>query len=318
MSQRKALVIPSSGIGDGCIFLSLCCNLAQAGFKVDCIHTNLSCLNDWIDSYQICSREDFGCCSTAIANQYDVIIINKDSSNFTKTLIETLRKSNCSFYLLSPSSRRGFLASENPPIFCRKDLPLLENLSFFYQNIFKITFFEKKTGIQVPLETTENSKSQKYIAIHASASSTARQWPLRRFMKVCKRLQSLGYRPVFIFWDSPQELELAQRIGSQCEKKVFSQIKPLTSFLNSCMYFIGNDSGLGHLASSLKIPTLTIFNCPIKKIFWKPNYTVGVGIAPSRWIPNVKWFRIRTYAFFLIFPWQVMRKFFKLQDLVSK
>lgn len=303
MHQKSALVVPSTGIGDGCLFLALCYNLAQAGYKVDCVHTNLSPLKDWIPSYNLYSREELD----VLSKEYDLIIINKDSSDYTQNLLKFFKNRPVSIF--SPSSRRGSLISENPPVFCKREVPFLETLGLYFKKVVGIDHFEKKTGIQVPV----GPKEPNWIAIHASASSLTRQWPLKRFMKVYKKLKKLGYRPVFVFWHSPQELELVQNLGSEYESKVFDDLKVLTTFLNSCQYFIGNDSGLGHLASSLNVPTLTLFNCPRKKLFWQPNYIKGVGIAPSQWIPNIKGLRIRNYAFSLIFPWQVMRKFLKLQ-----
>ena len=55
---------------------------------------------------------------------------------------------------------------------------------------------------------------------------------------------------------------------------------------------LGNDSGIGHLASSLKIPTLTIFATKRKEILWKPNYITGITV--SSWpLINIKGLRLR-------------------------
>lgn len=310
MHQKNALVLPSTGLGDGCLFLSLCYNLAKAGYNVDCVHTKLSFMKDWIPSYRLYSREEFDFASKK--KEGSLIIINEDSSTYTQNAIKHLRGSNLPFSSFAPSSRRSSLISQDPPIFFRRELSFLKNLEIYFQNLTNIALFEKKTGITSP----EIPKDPHAVAIHASASSPIRQWPLERFMKVYSDLQKMGYRPSFVFWHSPEELNLVKTLGGSCENKVFSEIKLLATFLKSCSYFIGNDSGIGHLASSLGVPTLTLFNCPRKKILWKPGYTRGVGIAPSKWIPNMKGFRFRNYAFLLIFPWQVIRKFIKLQKKI--
>lgn len=307
MNRKKALVIPSSGLGDGLIFLSVCYHLARSGYDVTCVHNKLVSLKTWIPSYQLLSQEEWSMPNGG----YDVVIINQeDHSKFLKDLMPLL--GNIPLYLFSPSSRRKFSSYGPHLVPCQRELPFLENLGLFCEKTFGSLPFEKKTGIEAPFIAPS-----KQIAIHATASSPSRQWPIDRYIKVYKQLESLGYHPTFVFWDSPGELALAEALSSLEKRIVFSEIKSLILFLQGCSYFIGNDSGIGHLASSLNVPTLTIFNCPRKKIFWRPDYTLNVGIAPSRWIPNFKGFRIRNSAFFWIYPGRVMRKFLKLQEMAK-
>jgi ADP-heptose:LPS heptosyltransferase len=56
---------------------------------------------------------------------------------------------------------------------------------------------------------------------------------------------------------------------------------------------IGNDSGIGHLASCLNLPTLIICRSKIAAPFWRPGWTSGEVILPPAWIPNLKGLRFR-------------------------
>ena len=56
---------------------------------------------------------------------------------------------------------------------------------------------------------------------------------------------------------------------------------------------IGNDSGVGHLASCLGIPTLTICRSQMAANFWRPGWSKGAVITPPAWVPNLKGLRLR-------------------------
>ncbi|MFP3244975.1 MAG: glycosyltransferase family 9 protein, partial [Paraburkholderia sp.] len=60
-------------------------------------------------------------------------------------------------------------------------------------------------------------------------------------------------------------------------------------------WFIGNDSGVGHLASALGIPTLTLFRRRRVAQRWRPGFTVGDIVLPSWWVPTAalkeRWWR---------------------------
>jgi ADP-heptose:LPS heptosyltransferase len=75
---------------------------------------------------------------------------------------------------------------------------------------------------------------------------------------------------------------------------------------------IGNDSGIGHLASNLKIPTLTIFASRRKKTLWRCDFFQNDIIYPLPLI-NIKGFRIRDkYWYKTIFVFNILKKFNKL------
>ncbi|MBD3321307.1 MAG: hypothetical protein GF350_09460, partial [Chitinivibrionales bacterium] len=92
------------------------------------------------------------------------------------------------------------------------------------------------------------------IALHAGSGSALKNWPLVRFMNIAEDLSAKGYSVFFIAGpDDPfPELESAHVI--------FNESLPfLAAFLSLCTLFIGNDSGIAHLAAAAGCPSLVIF-----------------------------------------------------------
>lgn len=96
-----------------------------------------------------------------------------------------------------------------------------------------------------------------------------------------------GYTCVFIL--TPEE----KKDWPEANAPDFSTLIELAEFIAESGWMIGNDSGIGHLASCLGIPTLTICRSHMGANFWKPSWAYGKIIVPPSWIPNVKGLRLR-------------------------
>ncbi len=113
----------------------------------------------------------------------------------------------------------------------------------------------------------------KRIAIHTSSGNPFRNWPEEKFKTFARWAESKGFEPVFL--------------------SKFPSLEDLTSFIYESGYFLGNDSGPGHIASCLKIPHLIIGRDEKHMRHWRPGWSRGIIMTPPRWIPNWKGFRIR-------------------------
>ena len=73
----------------------------------------------------------------------------------------------------------------------------------------------------------------------------------------------------------------------------FLNLSDLAGFIYESGWMIGNDSGIGHLASCLGIKTLTIARNHKTSSFWRPSWSMGIVVHPPIWIPNIKGIRWR-------------------------
>lgn len=122
-------------------------------------------------------------------------------------------------------------------------------------------------------------KNPKQIAIHPFSSDPKRNWPLDKFLDLADRLRQKGFEPVFIM--SKEERALFPLFAP-----LFSSLIEMAETLSSASFFIGNDSGVGHLASMLQIPTLTISPKKARVLQWRPGFCKNSIITPPFPLPN--------------------------------
>ena len=111
-------------------------------------------------------------------------------------------------------------------------------------------------------------KLKNFIAIGASANWPAKIWPSKNFVKLIKMLlkeRKLGKKKSIVFFGSSKDLKNIKkitkhlkkfRVRNLCGKLNLIQV---AAHLNKCEIFVGNDSGLMHIASAVGVPTLGLF-----------------------------------------------------------
>jgi ADP-heptose:LPS heptosyltransferase len=97
---------------------------------------------------------------------------------------------------------------------------------------------------------------------------------LERFLTLARILQDRFGSKVLILFGPAEGLEV-ERVFERMDPQVYIQVKGLSllelaSVMGGCRLFIGNDSGISHMASALGIPTIAIFG-PSDPIVWSPR-----------------------------------------------
>jgi ADP-heptose:LPS heptosyltransferase len=103
-----------------------------------------------------------------------------------------------------------------------------------------------------------------FAAVHPFASNAAKRAPMGLFQSMADKLSRT--MPVRWFCGPEEFLEGAARIDNLYE---------LACVLRGARIFIGNDSGISHLAAAVRTPCLTIFQSTDPAI-WSPR-------GPSVW-----------------------------------
>jgi ADP-heptose:LPS heptosyltransferase len=106
------------------------------------------------------------------------------------------------------------------------------------------------------------------IFIHPGSGSIRKRWPLSRFLEIAHVLEKKGLRPQFVC--GPAEQDLADELANKNRPiHGLSELTDLADLLESGGGYIGNDSGVSHLASFLRLPSVVIFG-PTDPLRWKP------------------------------------------------
>lgn len=166
-----------------------------------------------------------------------------------------------------------------------------ENLEAFSRELLGLSRPFSGNGIAPP-KGHRHRRFLNRVAIHPTSSRPASNWPKEKYVKLALHLQKMGYHPVFI----PGSQELAawkdlESLGLSLAE--FPDLDALAGYLYESGYFIGNDSGLGHMASCLQVPTVTLCRRAALAALWRPSFGPGAVLTPSRWIPNIRGLRLR-------------------------
>jgi len=114
----------------------------------------------------------------------------------------------------------------------------------------------------------EKSRSRS-VLIHPGSGSPRKRWPFSGFWDVAVQLAALRLRPEFLIGPAEQDVlpELARREATVHRPDDGIE---LLALLRSAAAYIGNDSGVSHLAAWAGLPSVVIFG-PTDPVRWRPR-----------------------------------------------
>jgi ADP-heptose:LPS heptosyltransferase len=110
------------------------------------------------------------------------------------------------------------------------------------------------------------------IVMHPGAGKEANCWPAQCFVELARRLRDEG-KPVRVLLGEVElerwPEELTAQFESTAEVARPASLLDLLDHISAAKVFIGNDSGPGHLAGIVGVPTLALFG-PSDPVRWRP------------------------------------------------
>lgn len=127
----------------------------------------------------------------------------------------------------------------------------------------------------------------KDVLIHPGSGSVEKCWPLDRFLDLANRLKRDGIAVKFVLGEVERERWPADQWAAM--RHTAEIIEPegyvaLLECLTHSALFIGNDSGPGHLAAILGVPTITLFGNTSPTV-WQPIGPKVCAIASADQAP---------------------------------
>jgi hypothetical protein len=114
------------------------------------------------------------------------------------------------------------------------------------------------------------------IVIQPGSGSRTKNWPLNHFEDLAARLERDGHRIAWCM--GPAEEEWLSRPDTLPPMPLVE----LASVLAGARLFVGNDSGIGHLAALTGCPTVTIFGTT-DPVVWKPAGPQARVVTGAPW-----------------------------------
>jgi hypothetical protein len=119
-----------------------------------------------------------------------------------------------------------------------------------------------------------SDKDPTLLAIHPGSGDPRKNWPLEGFLEVAEKVSRQGRAtPFFVL--GPVEGERNPQWGEKIKGRGFPllanlPLRLLSGILACCRFYLGNDSGVSHLAAALGLTTLVLFG-PTDPSLWAPR-----------------------------------------------
>jgi ADP-heptose:LPS heptosyltransferase len=126
------------------------------------------------------------------------------------------------------------------------------------------------------------------VVLHPGAGSGKKCWPAEQYMELAKVLASAGRNVEVILGEAEIERWPAEQVRQFESVAVIRRTATLVDLMDgiaAASGFVGNDSGPGHLAGILGVPTISIFG-PKNPDAWRP-------LGPKVQIVEGEWETIR-------------------------
>ena len=161
------------------------------------------------------------------------------------------------------------LSSCGAPSILRQDpfpstpIPIVDyHLSLFPE----VAFTSEQRLPRVDTSGPVQRRAETTIAMHPGSGSALKNWPLSRFTEVAGRLRSEGEEVAWIV--GPAEDGTALPSDARTWRDL--NLHALAGSLARCRLYIGNDSGVTHLAAACGCPTLVLFGASDPGV-WLPR-----------------------------------------------
>lgn len=116
------------------------------------------------------------------------------------------------------------------------------------------------------------------IAVHPGASGPRKRWPARRFAEVGRSL-SADPNCRLLLLEGPLDGEAVKNVraglaedSARWETVSIDNLSRLAAVLSRCRLYVGNDSGITHLAAALGVRTIALFMDTDPRV-WAPRGT---------------------------------------------
>lgn len=109
------------------------------------------------------------------------------------------------------------------------------------------------------------------VVLHPGSGSESKCWPVENYMELASCLRGAGCQPVFLLGPAEAERWPPSRFSGRFAASMLSglDLEQAVQVLAAGRAYVGNDSGMTHLAAALGVATVAIFG-PTRPQHWAP------------------------------------------------
>jgi len=299
--MMKSALVSAGGIGDGLLMMVAHRALETLG-DVTHFHARYDLLAPLFEGAKMAPHPD----SIDALTSFDLIVLENDNSERAWEIMRA-RDRFKKLIVLFPTPCK--MMRDGDVLFSPKK-PFASNLVEAMMHLVGRPL-SKDNGIKRPQGLYK--KHPKRICIHPTSADVKRNWHPMQYLKLAQRLSSEGLTPSFtVGADEHSYWRFVEDEGFELPH--FNALDETAHHIFESGFLIGNDSALGHLASNLAIPTLTISGNPKRVALWRPDFAENTVVTLKVPLPNFKGINLRVRENFwqpCISVGRVMRSFKK-------
>lgn len=110
-----------------------------------------------------------------------------------------------------------------------------------------------------------------FAVVHPAAAFETKQWATEKFAMVTEELASRGLTPIVIA--APNEKQIVDNLIHETPARIFGlsnlSLPEVTALISQTRLFVGNDSGVAHIAAATGAPSVVIFGSS-NRAHWRP------------------------------------------------
>ena len=114
-------------------------------------------------------------------------------------------------------------------------------------------------------------EAKPFAVVHPAAAFDTKQWATENFARVAEEVTARGLIPIAIV--SPKEKQVLESLRKQTSARVIGlsdlSLPEVTAFASRAQLFVGNDSGIAHIAAAAGAPCVVIFGSS-NVAHWRP------------------------------------------------
>ena len=261
--MKALVIIKSMGIGDLCILISNIhaiskkigkpvTVLAQRNTHSQAILKHDPHIEEVIELNKNEIRSFFGIIKKIKPKQFDQSYIFSDSIRLYLIAKLSGIKENFHYKFFSKKGKNFFKTAK---FFTEKKLNTeIDSQSKIYFNKTDMAKVKNKFNI---------SEKTKNIVCGISASGPTKRWPINNYIKLFENL-SQKFQCKFFLAGGPDDEDLIKEVinssvGKDCISFSEMKIAETIPIISACQYYIGNDTGWGHISSGLGLKSLFLF-----------------------------------------------------------
>jgi len=127
------------------------------------------------------------------------------------------------------------------------------------------------TSLAAKLRAASIGDAEPIVMIHPTAAFETKQWATENFARASEALRDRGLAPVIVV--APNEKETAHSLTEQssagCVTLADLSLPEVTALAARARLFVGNDSGIAHIAAAVGTPSVVVFGSS-NIAHWRP------------------------------------------------